>query len=370
MKNLVEYVTENRCDSIAKIEDGGWWGEIFISTKSLFYDVPTKAGNKKVFAFISRPKTPKPKNGYPAVLLIHGGNGQAFYEMTNLWAERGFVTIAPDFNGKMGKNINERAVANPDGGNAGYGSFDDLHDENPWAFFSVLSAMRGIDVLMQDADVDKNNVFSCGLSWGGFVQLLLSSVDSRIKASSVIYSSAYIQQSKWGENKFLNVSQDDKDLWLKTIAPENYLENIKSPVFFTAGADDIAFTMENRRKTAEKISSKCYFGLRKSFPHGNFWGFEQKESAEFFNSIKSGKEVISPSISRKNGKITAIASVKNSNLAVCYTNESLIDEDCQTWQEEKIVSKKSFTLSSDVTAFFITETTKDGLCFSSDLFKI
>ena len=370
MKNLVEYINENRGDCPIKIEDGGWWGELFLSTKSLFYDVPTKGGDKKVFAFISRPTTPKPKNGYPAVLLIHGGNGQAFYEMANLWAQRGFVAIAPDFNGKMGKKITERDVINPDGGNAGYGSFNDLHDENPWAFFSVLSAMRAIDVLVQDGDVDKDNVFSCGLSWGGFLQLLLSSVDNRIKASSIIYSSAYIQRSKWGEKKFLDVSEEDKELWLKTIAPENYLHNIKHPVFFTAGADDIAFTMENRRKTAEKIPSSCYFGFRKSFPHGNFWGFEQLESAEFFWAIMSGKSVTSPSISRKNGKFAAIAGEKGSSLTVCYTTESLTAEDNQTWQEDKIVSKKPFVLPVETTAFFITETTKNGLQFSSKMFKL
>lgn len=370
MKSLNEYVAENRKDENVTFIEGCWYGEIYVGIRAGFYDVPTNSGIKKAFAFISYPKTEKPENGYPAVLLIHGGNGAAFYETAKIWADRGFVAIAPDFNGKYATSINERQLINTDGGNAGYGSVSDLYDEHTWAYFSVLSAMRAIDVLEGMDVVDKNNIFSCGLSWGGFIQLLLSSVENRIRAASVIYSSAYVMQSEWGENVLSKLTEEDKKRWIQYIDPHNYLQNIAHPVFFTAGADDHAFKMENRRMTAEAISSPVYFGLRKSFPHGNFYGFEQMESAQFFMSFVNGTSVPQPQVFICNGYMRATAGQENSSLSLCFTKEDVEAADRQEWEEISLKSGEKLPLPLDCTALFITEKTVDGLLFSSNMIKV
>ena len=366
MKTLQEYVSENRKNTAVTFTDK-WWGEMYIGTRAGFYDVPTNSGEKKVFAFISYPKAEMPKNGYPAVLLIHGGNGAAFYEMAKVWSERGFVVITPDFNGKYAPSINERQLVNEEGGNVGYGSVADLHDENTWAYFSVLSAMRAIDVLESLDCVDKNNLFSCGLSWGGFLQLLLSSVEKRIKASSVIYSSAYVMQSEWGERVLSSLAEEDKNTWIKYIDPHNYLKNITCPTFFTAGTDDHAFKMENRRITAEGIIAPTYFGLRKSFPHGNFYGFEQMESSQFFLSFVNGTSIPQPKLTIDNGFIQATAGQKNSTLSLCYTKEDVGAADRQEWEEIPLISGEKTALPTDCTAVFVSEKTNDGPCFSSNM---
>ena len=353
MKTLTEYISENRKGiSSVTIEDK-WWGEMYSGMRAVFYDVPTVSAQKKVFAFIGYPKTEKPANGYPAVLLIHGGNGGAFYEMARLWADRGFVTICPDFNGKYAYSINDRQRVNPDGGNAGYGAIEDLHDENNWAYFSVLSAMRAIDVLLSLDCVDKDNIFSCGLSWGGFLQLMLSAVDDRIKASSVIYSSAYVSESEWGKKRLENLSESD----------------IKRPVFFTAGADNIAFKMEGRRKTAEGIKAPVYFGLRKNFPHGNFIGFEQPESVEFFKRIADGKYVPKPSVTFKDGKLTVKAFDEKSELKLYYTKDDVVTTETQDWLEIKIADGETVKIKNDVTAFFVSEKLTDGTQWSSNIIR-
>ena len=371
MKTLREYIKENRKDIIPVSVQDEWCGEICCHTRPVFYDVPTALGTKRVFAFISYPTAEMPANGYPAVVLIHGGNGAAFYEMSRLWADRGFVTIAPDFNGMYAHSIFERQLVNPDGGNAGYGSIQDLHDENTWAYFSVLSAMRAIDVLQGLNEVDKSNIFSCGLSWGGFVQLLLSSVDTRIKAASVIYSSAFVEQSEWGKIKLASFEKDeDKKLWIDYIDPHNYLQDITHPIFFTAGTDDVAFKMESRRKTAESISALTYFGLRKSFPHGNFIGFEQAETARFFmNSVKE-KTIPQPKANIIDNKIRITAGEQTSRLSLCYTKDNVEITDKQIWEEISIRDGDLLPIPMDITAFFIVEITADGLQFSSNMIRI
>ena len=369
MKNLLQYIQENRTEKKVTIE-GGWYGEMYIGTRAIYYDVPTATKEKRVFAFISYPKTPKPKNGYPAVLLIHGGNGAAFYEMSRLWADRGFITIAPDFNGKFAHSINERQNVNELGGNEGYGSVNDLNDQNTWAYFSVLSAMRAIDVLTSLEEVDSENVFSCGLSWGGFLQLLLSSVEKRIKAASIIYSSAFISNSEWGKKILSCLSEEEKLIWDQNIDPKNYLKNISCPVFFTAGADDHAFKMENRRITAEEIVSPVYFGLRKSFPHANFYGFEQEETACFFKKLINEEKIPQPKVIVDNDTIKINSFELNSELNLCYTEDDVENTERQQWESKPVLNGEILSLPVGCTAFFVTEKTLDGKEWSSKMIKI
>ena len=371
METLQEYIQRNRKSIVSPSVQDEWYGEMCSQTRPVFYDVPTSTGKKRVFAFISYPTTEMPTNGYPAVVLIHGGNGGAFYEMSRLWADRGFVTIAPDFNGMYAHSINERQLLNPDGGNPGYGSIQDLHDENMWAYFSTLSAMRAIDVLQELKEVDKNNIFSCGLSWGGFVQLLLSSVDKRIKAAAVIYSSAFVEQSEWGQTKLAAFECDeDKKFWIDYVEPHNYLKNIAHPIFFTAGTDDVAFKMENRRKTAENISAPTYFGLRKNFPHGNFIGFEQMETSQFFMSCTEGKTIPQPTVNIIANNIKVAAGEKTSCLRLYYTKDNVDVMDKQTWEEISICDGDLLPIPTDATALFIVEITLEGLQFSSNMIKV
>ena len=345
-------------------------GEMYSNTKSFFYDLETKSGKKKVFAFMSYPNTPKPKNGYPAVLLIHGGNGQAYFEMTNYWANKGFVTIAPDFNGRYATSINARQRENLLGGNSGYGSIDDLYHEDTWMYFSVLSAMRAIDVLIDDSEVDSNNIFSCGLSWGGVVQLLLSSIDKRIKAASVIYSSAYILDSIWGQKMMEKLSEEDKKVWNSFIDPKNYLKTISSPMFFTAGTNDVPFKMENRRRTATDIIAPVYFGFRKQFKHANFFGFEQNESIIFFKFLIENKPIIQPSVKFVDGVLKATKYDLNSELFLVYTNDDVVKTERQEWIEVPIKSNENIILNKDISAFFVIEKDKNNCQWSTNIIKI
>ena len=163
MKKLSGYIKENRKLNQNVNVSYGWEDEIYENTKALFYDVNTTYGIKKVFAFVSFPTSKKPTGGYPVIILIHGGNGCAFYEMTKLWADRGYVAIAPDFNGTYAKNITQRKLDNEKADIKGYGSFHDIDAENPWAYFSVLSCMSALDFLLSQEIVNEEFIFSCGL---------------------------------------------------------------------------------------------------------------------------------------------------------------------------------------------------------------
>ena len=140
-------------------------------------------------------------------------------------------------------------------------------------------------------------------------------------------------------------------------------------MFFTAGADDIAFKMEGRRKTAESIKAPVYFGLRKNFPHGNFIGFEQPESVEFFKRIADGKDVPKPSVTFKDGKLTVKAFDEKSELKLYYTKDDVVATETQEWTETLLSNGATIEKGKDITAFFVTEKLNDGTQWSSNIIR-
>lgn len=366
MQTLRKYLKTHRCNDAPKTENYQSFGELYENTHAIYYDVPVKDGVRKVFAFVSVPTTRMPKGGYPAVVLLHGGKGMAYCEFTKVWADRGFVAIAPDLNGKCGEDLGRRSVDNPLGGPSGYG-FNGIDETHPWAYFSTLSAMRAVDVLRARSDVNHEKICSCGLSWGGFLNLLLLSQDRRISAGSVIYSAAYTHESEWGKKQLAELSDEEKESYVRYIEPSNYLSDVRVPVLFTAGMDDIAFKAENRRKTAENISGKAYFALRKTFYHGNFYGFEQTESLEFFCKIFSNARVPQPTL-RRMGKdeFFVRAATRTAQLQLLYTKEDVCKMEKQKWRAISVRNGEKLRLPKGTTALLVVEKTKNGV-WSSEI---
>lgn len=364
---LEDYLKDKYVAGDVLVEYRGF-GEIFDDTKAMYYSF--KAGEKtyKVFAFISVPKRKKPKNGFPAVILMHGGNGAAYYEFTKKWADRGFVAIAPDYNARCGENLGARNIVNEQGGPAGYG-FNGVDTNEPWMFFSVLSSMKAVDVLCGMNEVDKSKIYSVGLSWGGVLNFSLMSQDKRIAAGSIIYSAAYAFNGEYGKPILENMPDEVRKNYFDNIEPTSYLDRITCPVLFTAGTQDQAFKMNNRQYTADKISGKPYYALRENFYHGNFYGFEQNESIEFFDALRAKKAVPEPKVvAMKNGKIKVKSFGGNSILKIVFTLEDLDKAPFCKWKAVRIESGDKIEIPSSCTAFFVTEKLKNGTIWSSKVF--
>lgn len=368
MKSLIEYVKENRKENSTEVQFLNNFGELFIDTRALYFSVKTNSRDYKVFGFMSIPTGKMPKGGFPAVILLHGGNGAAYAEFTHKWALKGYVAIAIDLYNQCGSNLLNRCVENETKTPKAYGSIDDMHENDPWLYFYCLAGMGAVDVLLQTGKVNPNKIGSVGLSWGGFLNLALTSVEKRIKASSIIYSSAFIHLSKWGQSevKLGKLTEEDKKEYIKYIEPSNYIKNIKIPTLFTAGLDDLAFSASLRQKTADAIKGPTYFACRKNFPHGNFFGFEQNESIEFFDLIFKGKKIPQPELVYKDGKYLVNSFYKDSKLEVVYTNQIMDGFVNPSFKRINVLNKDKLILKDDVTAVMIIEK-HDGLIWSSNL---
>lgn len=324
-----------------------------------YYTVGEEA---EVFCFIGYPKTEKPQGGYPAVVLVHGGEGYAFFEWVKYWTDQGYVAISPDFDGHYAIDETNRLLENPKGGAHGYGSIKDAEKENPWLFFCVASVLSAMDVLIQNPCVNPDKIVAQGISWGGFVALVATAKEKRLKALSVVYSSAFISDSEWGMNQGLKeLSSQQLAYYNNHIDPQTYLQEIECPVFFTAGMDDGAFTVKNRTRTAECIRAQKLFSYRKTYPHGHIEGWSEKESAVFFEDVLNQKGL--PLLAVSEGEII-VENIKLDKLSFVYTQEDPKEKDICEWLESSDIGD----VEQKAKAYFLYGQTETGLQFSSKVY--
>jgi polyhydroxybutyrate depolymerase len=113
------------------------------------------------------PKQPKPRTGWPVVLVFHGGGIDAarmlqFCGMNDKSDEAGFVVVYPNGSGRLKK------VLTFNGGNCcGYAQRNNIDDVK---FVDTL-----LDDLQQKLPLDKRRVYATGMSNGAIMSYLLAS---------------------------------------------------------------------------------------------------------------------------------------------------------------------------------------------------
>ena len=164
--------------------------------KAVFYKtLPFKGKETCAFAYIGIPKSDKP---VPAMVLVHGGGGKAFYEWVKLWNDRGYAAISMSLEGHMpdsagnGKHIHEYS------GPKRVGRFDDvdLPLEEQWMYHAVSDIILGHSLLASFPEIDANRIGITGISWGGILSSLVSGIDSRLKCAMPVYGAGYLYESK------------------------------------------------------------------------------------------------------------------------------------------------------------------------------
>ena len=241
--------------------------------------------NTWVFAAIGMPETEKPKDGYPAIVLIHGGGGTVSPNWMKYWMERGFVTLAFDvFGHQLDENLNR--VDNPESGpKENYvGSNKDSVDKpyDSWVYHVVYNAIMSNNILRSNANVDKNRIVAMGVSWGGYATCVVSGVDKRFAAFTTLNGCGYLyRDTKWlpgGE-----FGGADKETWIALYDPSSYLPYATKPMLFVSGLKDEYFSTYNRIQSASLIKGKAFYSQRRHLDHAN-WP-NAGEIYEFFQHV-------------------------------------------------------------------------------------
>lgn len=400
----VNYKEEYRVEDIVKTDDMIFDTEELFAEEVTFEEVPGTVpsdakysgiqggfyngvlhGGKesKVFAYFGMPATETPEGGFPAVVLVHGAGGMAYYDWVQKWIERGYAAISIDIGGRMAVAPGQ-VQNNPDGGPEPYNMARDTSVEytESWIYFSVCSIIHANNFMRSQENVDADNIGCIGLSWGSILSLIVSGVDKRFEAFTHIYGNGFIADEGWGQTDvgLATLPAEQLEVFNRYYDPKNYVPYATKPALFTAGTDDPAFSMLNRKRTSDLVKGKTFFSLKRNMEHYNEKGFDLGEVFAFMDHILKNE----PLSARLDGE-TIVAdgfayfdfkqdSASIYQIRMVYTQSDVMTVlDSRQWEWNRrsvdLASGRNYAveLPSGTTAVFFEITDGKGYQFSTDM---
>ncbi len=317
-----------------------------------------------VFAAIGVPQTEMPKDGYPAVVLAHGGGGTVSPNWINKWTERGYVAMAFDVFGHE-LNANQQRIDNPESGpkETGVGSCLDSVDDptQSWIYHAVYNAMLSNNILRARKDVDEKRIVMTGNSWGGHVTCATAGVDKRFAAFAPLNGCGYVyNDTTWHKDgKF----GGNKERWAELYDPSTYLPYATKPMLFVSGVDDEWFSAYNRTQSAALVKGKTFFAQRTSLNHAQWTHADEIDA--FFRHVlyKENSMTLIGDILVNDG----VATLQYENqmftkVNFVYTTSKDVDSHKWVWESETVTpvdGTYSYEIPEGATAYFF-ETVLSG----------
>ena len=351
--------------------------------KSILYRGPDYEGREtRVFAYIGVPDVPKGKK-VPGIVLVHGGGGGAFEAWVRLWNARGYAAIAMDTVGS--ESINQYGGKKMEMGCPTYwGDFANINKpiKDQWGYHAVANVILANSLLRSYPQVDKNNIGITGISWGGYLTCIASSVDTRFKYAIPIYGCGFLDVcSQATIGPLLGQNEEDINKWLNLWDPKVYLKERVVPIHWIVSNADAAYAILGVKKSYECIpNNKKTITIKDLLPHdhGNY-GESQPETlawAEYYTKkIDKMPRIVYQSF--KNDALSFKVS-KNTQKAVLYTskyespkgfNDPVKDRDQFQFMEIPLNNQAAtIKIPDDVRVFYVNAFTKEGLEISSNIY--
>lgn len=305
------------------------WGTREELVQPVWYESePFEGKPTRVFAYVGKPEGAGP---FPAVVLVHGGGGEAFRDWSNHWAKRGYVSIAMDTAGKGPKKS-----ANPDGGPAQDDVVKFRTDAAPgemWTYHAVAAAIRGHSLLLSLPEVDKSKTALTGISWGGYLTCIIAGVDHRFKAAVPVYGCGFLHENSTWKAGFLDkMTPEARSKWVALWDPSSHLPRVECPILFLNGTNDFAYPLDSYRKCYRLVRPELRnLSVIIELKHGHIWSFPEPDL--FIDSVLLGKAPLAKidALQIKDGEASAALKIAGDpqELALCYTT------DVGVWQKRK-----------------------------------
>ena len=246
--------------------------EFFISSEN------SSNGPNRIYCAIARPESAT--GLMPVVLIFHGGGGHASGALALAAARRhpGMAGVAMDYNGQFapgpkGKVTEWKNVQHDR-------KFDLVPNLRNWAMYhNVIAARRVLDFLETQPWADKNRIGAVGISYGGWVALLLAGVDDRVKCVTTGVSAGGAEFTAGRASQQLRWEPaEQRALWLANYEPYAYAARTKAAIFFQLCANDLFFWITGAAKNLEAFPGEKGWVLRPNSNH-NAGGPEVSDAA-------------------------------------------------------------------------------------------
>lgn len=321
------------------------WGETDGLVQSVKYrGEPFKGKPTRVFAYVGRPDEKEHGEGpYPAVVLVHGGGGQAFSEWARHWAKRGYVSISMDTAG-CGSGREPLEDGGPDqSGGTKFREFTSDDARDMWTYHAVSDVVLAHSLIRSLPEVDADRTALTGISWGGYLTCITAGVDSRFKAAVPVYGCGFLgDNSVWTGDSLAGMTPESRRLWLKLFDPGQHVGRTTCPIMFLNGTNDFAYPLDSYRKTIEQVAPKLATpAIHLNLPHGHIWTFGIVDA--FIDShLREGKPLIRLGELRVSaGPIGYAPSIALARAAVLNGGDAVSDvtllytHDTGPWQKRK-----------------------------------
>ncbi len=268
-------------------QDSGINGTI----QAIYYRSDYMDEESYAFAFLGIPEGVSETNKAPAVLLVHGGGGTAYWEWVREWVNRGYVALAMDLEGHV--PLPEGTASNAPADlyvasqytaphNQNYGDTNKEIEET-WMYYAVSTAIRGNSLLHSLDCVDKYKVGVCGVSWGGVITSIISGYDDRFAFSIPIYISLNMSENTSGNLNGYYKNHVNARVWDDDLG----LTSVETPLLFLLMNNDPNAAPNSVSITAEGCKNAT-IAIVRNWAHSHAHAFARYEPYAFADSIVKG----------------------------------------------------------------------------------
>jgi dienelactone hydrolase len=276
----------------------------------------------------------------PAMVLIHGGGGTAFAEWVRMWNREGFAAIAVDTVG----TIPDKPVKGPwdpprkrheFSGPAGWGDFVnvDAPVTDQWGYHAVAVSILAHSFLRSQPGVDPKRIGVTGISWGGYLTSIVSSVDQRFRFGIPIYGCGFLAEDSAWLKDFEKLGPERTAKWTRLWDPSSYLPLGRRPKFWIDGTNDFAYVMRSWQKSYRLPRGERMLSLQVRMKHSHPDGARPAEIFAYARArLAGGPPLVAirkQGASRDEAWAEYRPSAKPQKAELCYTL------DTGKWQERK-----------------------------------
>ena len=234
-------------------------GATAITTRKFIFN--SRNNTSGVYAIMSYPQKP---GVYPALMILHGGGGNA-QSVANLVAEyasRGYVAICFDMPGICNNGSTPNSTG-PWKLRPAPGSRQPLEPprfdiasglENTVLFDAGVSGIEAFNFIRSQKNVDPKNVGITGFSWGGYATTFLSGVlGKKVKAAYAVFGCGFYEIGTFWVKIIADLPDSVRTPWLKYFDAGRRAPEMKAPYFLEATSNDTYYWPESVMATLHAI---------------------------------------------------------------------------------------------------------------------
>ena len=175
----------------------------------------------EVFAYVGFPEGASEDNPVPGVVLVHGGEGTAFWDWVQMWLDKGYAAIAMDTEGRFPTVGSEMAtgyrallpedIRGPQ--NSGYYADASSEPSEQWMYHAVASVIAANSYLRSCPQVDADSIGMVGVSWGGVICSIANIYDDRFAFAAPIYGTLNMAGTSCNFGNIYAASERAASLW-------------------------------------------------------------------------------------------------------------------------------------------------------------